>query len=390
MPPPALGCGATPRLLLVTGPPDSSGRLLGLDMPQVGTLRAWAGASRRTLLVEADGSRLRPLKAAAAHEPAIPPTAQTVVVTAGLSALGQPLDDAHVHRAALFSTMSRCPLGERVTAGSVVAVLTHPDSGLKDIPSASRRVALLNQADTPDLARLASSLGRAPRRLPPRCGGKPPAPARRHVDRARGRGLRPLRPRTDRGDRSRGGRDNPLRCPQAGARLSRQAFVRAVAETALAASLSPVVVVTGAGDEAVAAALRGLPVVLAHNPRWPSGQSTSVRAGVETLPPDTGAAVFLLADQPQVSAGLVLALTERHATTLSAIVAPVVGGRRVSPVLFDRSVFPDFSTLTGDDGGSGCGRRRRAGGQTFRATSAPPWVAPDTYPSLSLIASPIT
>ena len=62
-------------------------------------------------------------------------------------------------------------------------------------------------------------------------------------------------------------------------------FVRAVAETALAAGLSPVVVVTGANAEQVENAIRDLPVSIIRNQDWQDGQSTSIRAGLRSLPP---------------------------------------------------------------------------------------------------------
>jgi molybdenum cofactor cytidylyltransferase len=124
-----------------------------------------------------------------------------------------------------------------------------------------------------------------------------------------------------------------------------------VAHTALEAGLAPVVVVTGAEAEGVQAALAGAPVEIVHNPNWAEGQSTSVRVGLQALPPDTTAAIFLLADQPHIPIELVRALIERHAQTRPPIVAPMIEGKRGNPVLFDRSVFPDLMTLHGDAGG---------------------------------------
>ena len=98
-------------------------------------------------------------------------------------------------------------------------------------------------------------------------------------------------------------------------------------------------------------ALAGLPVELAHNPEWSSGQSTSLSAGLLSLPPQTGSAVFLLADQPLVSPGLLRGLVEIHAAARPPIVAPLVRGQRGNPVLFDRSTFPDLLALSGDVGG---------------------------------------
>src|SRR5690242_17300935 len=51
-----------------------------------------------TIVLEADGSAMRPFKAPAAHEPVIPATATLVVTVAGIDAAGRPLDETHVHR----------------------------------------------------------------------------------------------------------------------------------------------------------------------------------------------------------------------------------------------------------------------------------------------------
>ena len=88
-----------------------------------------------------------------------------------------------------------------------------------------------------------------------------------------------------------------------------------------------------------------------HNPRWKEGQAASVAAGLREIPPRAGAAVFLLADQPQVPAPLLRELVDNHARERSPIVAPFVAGQRANPVLFDRDVFADLMALSGDIGG---------------------------------------
>jgi len=64
-----------------------------------------------------------------------------------------------------------------------------------------------------------------------------------------------------------------------------------------------------------------------------------------------GGAIFLLADQPQLTSSVIRALVEKHAQGLYPIVAPMVMDRRANPVLFDRLTFPDLLTLEGDVGG---------------------------------------
>jgi len=128
-------------------------------------------------------------------------------------------------------------------------------------------------------------------------------------------------------------------------------FVYHIARTALAAGLLPVVVVSGAYPTEVQAALKDLPVPVMHNSQWQVGQSTSVQAGLRALSPEVSAVIFLLADQPQVSVGLLQALVKKYIETSAAIVVPWVGMRRGNPVLFSRVTFPDFMTLKGDIGG---------------------------------------
>lgn len=129
-----------------------------------------------------------------------------------------------------------------------------------------------------------------------------------------------------------------------------EALIHRAARVAVESGLEPVVIVTGAGAEGIAAALKDLPVQLIHNPNWQEGQSTSVRAGVEALPADCQAVVFLLGDQPFVGADLIQSLVATYLKDRPTILAPYVNGKRVNPVIFDRSVFPHLLDLKGDAG----------------------------------------
>jgi molybdenum cofactor cytidylyltransferase len=129
-------------------------------------------------------------------------------------------------------------------------------------------------------------------------------------------------------------------------------FIRAVAQKALEAGLSPVVVVTGAYAEKIESAVKDLNVNIVHNAEWKSGQGSSIRAGITAVNQrQVGGGIFLLADQPQITASVLRALVEKHAEALYSIVAPMVIDQRANPVLFDRSTFPDLLSIEGDSGG---------------------------------------
>lgn len=356
-------------------------RVSGLTDELFAALFAAADRHSNPILVEADGSRQRPLKAPGAHEPAIPGVnhfraldlagresgdprlkggLDCVVVCAGLSGLGKPLDSQWVHRLDSFARLSGLESGAEITAVGLARVLSHPQGGLKNIPTGVRRVALLNQADTPELQAVGGRLGEE------LIGHGYDAAVTAALNRPRQAGLAPVT--TSRFDSPEVGEIFLTLEPTAGIVLAAgessrfgqpkqlltwggETLVHRASRTALEAGLDPVVVVTGAHTEEVQRAVADLAVQPVFNPAWAAGQSSSVATGLRSLPAKCGGAIFLLADQPQTPAALLRSLSSRHAETLAAIVAPLVDGRRGTPVLFDRTTFPDFSSLQGDTGG---------------------------------------
>jgi molybdenum cofactor cytidylyltransferase len=127
-------------------------------------------------------------------------------------------------------------------------------------------------------------------------------------------------------------------------------LVRVAVERVVAAGLDDVVVVTGRESEAVASALQGLAVRMAHNSRYADGQSTSLRAGLDALAPGTEAAVVALGDQP-VDPRVIRRLVATFQATHRQIVAPVYRDGRGNPVLFASSVFDELRRVEGDRGG---------------------------------------
>lgn len=337
---PEIGNVLDSGVTLVTGPlREEIGRVSGLTPEQILQLRELAALHNLPLLIEADGSRQKPLKAPAEHEPAIPPFADTVVVTAGMSGLDQPLDENFIHRPEIFGALGGLQPGETVSAEALARVLIHAQGGLKNIPAGARKVALLNQADSPELQARA---GKMAANLLGAFSAVVIASLQREEIIAAHENLAGIVLAA--GQSSRYGRPKQL------LDYHGEPFVRKVAKTALAAGLNPVVVVTGANAENVEAAVRDLPVLIARNEQFQEGQSSSVRAGLAQLD-EPGGAIFLLVDQPQVTVHVLEALMSRHAQGLFPVVLPLVADRRGNPVLFDRVTFPELMKLAGDVGG---------------------------------------
>jgi molybdenum cofactor cytidylyltransferase len=343
----ALGARLPSGVVLLTGPLGSGQRTRGLDEKAMLHLLALAETSPDgplPLLVEADGSRQRPLKAPADYEPVVPDWVDQVLVFAGLSALGKPLDSEWVHRPERFASLAGLQLGQEISISALEKVLVSQKGGLKGLPDSARRVAVLNQADTEQLRKAGLQLAQAIQGqyaaslIASLNAQDAQSQAHAVVERVAGVVLA-------------AGASRRLGHPKQTLLWQGQALVHHTARTALQAGLSPVVIVTGAYAGPTRQALGDLPVEFVHNVDWHTGQSASVVAGLGVLPEEVGAVVFLLADQPQVPHELVRGLVQIHRRTLSPLVAPLVNRRRANPVLFDRVTFPDLRALSGDAGG---------------------------------------
>ncbi len=343
-----LETGARQGVIVFTGPIDEdTQRAGGLTLPGLEILQRLARDWHTPLLIEADGARQRPLKAPAAHEPAIPPFANAVLVVAGMAGIGQPLDVDHVHRPEIFAGLAGLAPGVPVTLEGLRRVLVAPRGGLKNIPAGARRLALLTGADNLEKFSQAAELAKQLLGAYQAAGISGPLEAAKNDQNQQVAAL--YEPTA--GILLAAGAAKRMGQPKLLLPWHGEPLVRLVARRALLAGLNPVVVVTGAYPEAIETALAGLPVRFCHNSAWESGQSSSVRAGLDCLSEETGGALFLLGDQPFISTALIDALLSAHALSRTEILAPYVGKRRANPVLFDRCVFTDLRQLHGDTGG---------------------------------------
>jgi len=148
------------------------------------------------------------------------------------------------------------------------------------------------------------------------------------------------------GRSSRMGSGNKLLAPMKG-----KAIITRVVEVAIASGAHPIVVVTGFEAERIARTLSGLDITLVPNPDFAQGLSTSLRVGLNALPPKIEGALVLLGDMPLVQVSdlraqiAAFAAKDRH-----AICIPVRRGKRGNPVLWGASYFPEAKGLAGDTG----------------------------------------
>ncbi len=140
------GCGVNPE-----------GKLLGMPVAWLDRLNA--DKLFDAILVEADGAASRLLKIPADGEPVVPESCQTTIWLVAIKVLGKPLTDQWVHRSARARDLLGLPEETQVSEEMLLRLIQHEAGCLTGIPPASRKLALINQADSAEEMVAAQSLG---------------------------------------------------------------------------------------------------------------------------------------------------------------------------------------------------------------------------------------
>jgi len=111
------------------------------------------------------------------------------------------------------------------------------------------------------------------------------------------------------------------------------------------AGLSSILVVLGAEQEKVRAALEDQPIVFAQNPDFHRGMLSSVQCGLQSLPATASAAMLFLADQPALSGAVIGKLLQARESAAQNLIVPVFAGQRGHPLLLSMRYKDEILSL---------------------------------------------
>lgn len=144
-----LRAGPSPKVTVISH--NDGGKCHGFSVEDTLSLRSFA----RHLIVEADGSAGRPVKAHAPHEPVVAAGASCVIGVIGGWCVGAPLDAVHVHRPERFSAITGRPIGATVTAEDVARAILDEAGWVRAVPSGAVFHVVVTGADSGIAAALA-------------------------------------------------------------------------------------------------------------------------------------------------------------------------------------------------------------------------------------------
>ena len=111
-----------------------------------------------------------------------------------------------------------------------------------------------------------------------------------------------------------------------------------------------VLVVTGAGQAEIVAALAGEPARAVYNPAWREGMGSSLRQGALAAPAGISGLLVMLADQAALSGADIQGLWKAWLAQPQQPAAAWFGSRLGAPAIFPASWLPRLLAAQGDQG----------------------------------------
>jgi molybdenum cofactor cytidylyltransferase len=290
------------------------------------------------VVVEADGSRLRPCKAPAAHEPVIPPETTLVVPMAGIDAVGGRLADV-AHRPERVAGVTGLAENEAMTAPALARLLSDAEGGLKGVPVEARVIPFINKVEIEETLATAREVARLllqeERIHQVVLGALQTARPVREIHR------RVTAVVLAAGESRRMGQTKQL-LPWAGTTVLGQTL-----HNLQQSAVHDIVVVTGHEAEKVTAVAAAAGVESVYNPDYATGEMlSSLQTAVRRLAANRAAVLVVLADQPLIGPEIIDLILHAYWQGRGRLIAPVHAGRRGNPVLIDRAYFPPLLALS--------------------------------------------
>lgn len=293
------------------------------------------------VLVEADGSRMRPVKAPAAHEPVMPPEATLVVPVVGIDALAAPLG-VIAHRPERIAQILNIQPGDidqyLLSEADIADLLVDPNGGLKGVPPDSEAIVLINKVETAvqlhSARKIAHHILQNPRIKQVVIGAlkakQPIVEVQRRVTAVV----------LAAGQSKRMGQTKQL-LPWGDTTVLGQ-----VLRNLKATAVHDILVISGHEAEKIEAITADKDISVIRNPHFAFGEMlSSLQTAVAHLPAHIQAVLVMLADQPQVTPDIIDQLLYAYWQGQDKIIAPIYAGKRGNPVLIDRAHFAELLDL---------------------------------------------
>jgi probable selenium-dependent hydroxylase accessory protein YqeC len=99
------------------------------------------------ILVEGDGSKRKPIKAPAEHEPVIPEETTILIGVVGMDSLGMEINADIVHRPEIFCSITDSRIGDKIDFDMILKLIVNPKGLFKGAKPNMKKRVFLNKLD---------------------------------------------------------------------------------------------------------------------------------------------------------------------------------------------------------------------------------------------------
>lgn len=291
------------------------------------------------ILVEADGSKRKPLKGWNQSEPVICTQTTKTIALLDITALGLEINEENIHRSHIFCELTNTQIGDIVNLENMADMITHPNGLFKN--AFGEKILYINKAETLDTINDSKNLinilkNRMPKIIDTFITGS------LHKEKYYKNAITITAIIMASGYSKRMGKDKLL------LEYSGQTFIERTINTVSKCSFMEIILV--AREHKVLSFGEGKDILVVENKNADKGISESIKLGVSNAE-NTDGYMFFTADQPFLEASMIENLIQQFNDNPQNIIIPVFEGKRGNPVIFPSRLKTEFLELEGDIGG---------------------------------------
>lgn len=135
--------------------------------------------------------------------------------------------------------------------------------------------------------------------------------------------------------------------------FGKKSLLSKAVQTALESNASRATLVLGANSELMLMQTKNVPINTTINADWKTGIASSIKHGLSELLKESdelSAAIFMLCDQPMITAEHINQIIDKFAESKKPIIASSYKNTLGVPALFTREMFAEIMKLEGDKG----------------------------------------
>ena len=286
------------------------------------------------IIIEADGSRRKSIKAPASHEPVIPSLTTKMVGLIGMDCVNKKIYEENVHRADIFCSITNRKIGDVINADVIYNLITAREGIFKGTPANIEKHLILNKVETKDRKKVSD-----------RVKSKV---LTNNIDvniisGSMGREAKVT------GIIMASGFSRRMKTDKLLLKLGDKTVLERVIDACIKSKLDEILVIYRKDEVKDIAKSYGLKVVL--NKEAIKGQSESIKVGVDNIDSNTDGIMFIVGDQPLLDSETIDLLINKFKTHQEQIIIPRYGENKGNPTIFPSFFKEQLAELSEDLGG---------------------------------------